>query len=88
MTNRDDYFDVYFAKLGIPKPTIDDYFAALEAAGYEFSLQAGGLYIRNPIPQTDEDAAALADVELKYPLAMFNSKELIQFIWRRIKANA
>ena len=79
-SNRDDSFDVHFARLGIPKPTIAEFVAGLQEVGYQFTVQDGGIFILNPVPQTDEDAERLREANERFPLAMFNANEIRRFI--------
>jgi hypothetical protein len=82
-SDRTDYFDLYFAKLGVPKPTIAEFVATLQGVGYKFTIEAGGLFIRNPIAQTDDEAERLREVNERFPLALFSATEIQDFILQR-----
>jgi hypothetical protein len=80
---RKDYFDVYFARLGVQKPTVSELVTTLERAGYLFSYEVGGLFIRIPVPETDEDGEALQELSERYPLAAYSPGEIKKFILLR-----
>lgn len=72
-----DQVDSYFAAAGLPKPSIEEFFAGLEAAGFCFSIEGPGLFIGFP------DAERLGDTLTRFPLAMFSAEEMADFVRRR-----